>query len=107
MFLIFFDFLWDFQQAFVQLFCFVLFFFFHFSLHKNRRGYLRYTNCFTLPTPYTPREEMWWEGLFMFMKDLVSLAAGYDCMFMSFVSTVCTTVFARQGRRRIGRRDWT
>lgn len=33
----------------------------------------------------------------MFMKDLVSLAAGYDCMFMSFVSTVCTIVFARQG----------
>lgn len=32
----------------------------------------------------------------MFMKDLVSLAAGYDCMFMSFVSTVCATVFARQ-----------
>jgi hypothetical protein len=32
----------------------------------------------------------------MFMKDPVSLAAGYDCMFMSFVSTVSTTVFARQ-----------
>lgn len=31
------------------------------------------------------------------MKDLVSLAAGYDCMFMSFVSPVCTIVFARQG----------
>jgi hypothetical protein len=31
----------------------------------------------------------------MFMKDLVSLAAGYDCMFMSLVSTVCLTVFAR------------
>lgn len=47
------------------------------------------------------------DWLFMFMKDLVSLAAGYDCMFMSFVSTVCTTVFARQGRWREGWRDWT
>lgn len=42
------------------------------------------------------------DWLFMFMKDLVSLAAGYDCMFMSFVSTVCTTVSARQGRWRDG-----
>ena len=43
-----------FQQAFVLFFCL------SFSLHKNRRGYLRYTKCFTLPTRDTFQEEVWW-----------------------------------------------
>lgn len=58
----------------------------HSSLHKNRQGYLRYTNCFTLPSHApSPGGKVMRNWLFMFTKDLVSLAAGYDCMFTSFL----------------------